>query len=107
MEGHDRAARPLVEEPGVRGPLRPSGGSPTYLGESWDNLLHYYGEATDASVRQRSLKTLLAYWRDPPVPAGEKEQVKEMLRLWLTRRDQSSVLIQALGPQQGQRARTQ
>jgi uncharacterized protein DUF4157 len=57
-----------------------------YLGDQWTVLLGHYGASANTSLRDETFNALVGYYRNPPVPAGERDHVLTMFRLWLTRR---------------------
>ncbi len=67
-----------------------------YLGASWTPLLEYYKRTSDEDARRTALEQLVNYYNNPPGSGAEQEEVRETFRLWLGRRDPSSLLIRHL-----------
>ena len=75
-----------------------------YFGEAWNNLLFYYSKA-EKEPREKALKQLVDYFKNPPSSTAEEgrknhpttpKDMQELFKLWMERRDQSSPLIQDL-----------
>jgi hypothetical protein len=51
---------------------------------TWQPLISYYASA-NPDVKQQSLRRLVDYFNNPPVPADQARRVREAIRMWMSK----------------------